>query len=152
MTEWAAVVLVVHEDEVDEVSGLVWDLGVSGVEELALANQAAMAAASRNDPTGPDAAREERQPREPRGEGRRERGGRRNDRRDGAPGAEDSNATFADGRKHCIAETLVKVLGAFAGIFEELDGVGISIRGAGYASRQGKQRCHECKCIAEFHG
>ena len=38
MTEWAAVVLVVHEDEVDEVSGLVWDLGVSGVEELALAN------------------------------------------------------------------------------------------------------------------
>jgi ribosomal protein L11 methyltransferase len=38
VTEWAAVVLVVHEDEVDEVSGLVWDLGVSGVEELALAN------------------------------------------------------------------------------------------------------------------
>lgn len=38
MTEWVAVVLVVHEDEVDEVSGLVWDLGVSGVEELALAN------------------------------------------------------------------------------------------------------------------
>jgi ribosomal protein L11 methyltransferase len=38
VTEWAAVVLVVHEDEVDEVSGLVWELGVSGVEELALAN------------------------------------------------------------------------------------------------------------------
>ena len=38
MTDWTAVVLVVHQDEVDEVSGLVWDLGVSGVEELALAN------------------------------------------------------------------------------------------------------------------
>jgi ribonuclease E len=75
-------------------------------EELALANQAAMAAASRNDPTGPDAPREERQPREPRGEGRRERGGRRNDRRDGAPGAEDSNATFADGRAPQTAERL----------------------------------------------
>ena len=36
MTDWTAVVLVVHEDEVDEVSGLVWDLGVSGVEELDL--------------------------------------------------------------------------------------------------------------------
>ena len=38
MTDWTAVVLVVHEDEVDEVSGLVWDLGVSGVEELELGN------------------------------------------------------------------------------------------------------------------
>ena len=38
MTDWTAVVLVVHEDEVDEVSGLVWDLGVSGVEELDLGN------------------------------------------------------------------------------------------------------------------
>lgn len=38
MTDWSAVVLVVHQDEVDEVSGLVWDLGVSGVEELELAN------------------------------------------------------------------------------------------------------------------
>ena len=75
-------------------------------EELALANQAAMAAASRDDTTGPDAAREERQPREPRGEGRRERGGRRNDRRDGAPGAEDSNAAFADGRAPQTAERL----------------------------------------------
>jgi ribonuclease E len=65
-----------------------------------------MAAASRDDTTGPDAAREERQPREPRGEGRRERGGRRNDRRDGAPGAEDSNATFADGRAPQTAERL----------------------------------------------
>jgi ribonuclease E len=73
-------------------------------EELALANQAAMAAASRNDPTNPDAAREERQPREARGEGRRERGGRRNDRRDGAPGAEDNNAAFADGRAPQTAE------------------------------------------------
>jgi len=36
VTDWTAVVLVVHEDEVDEVSGLVWDLGVSGVEELEL--------------------------------------------------------------------------------------------------------------------
>jgi len=36
VTDWTAVVLVVHEDEVDEVSGLVWDLGVSGVEELDL--------------------------------------------------------------------------------------------------------------------
>ena len=75
-------------------------------EELALANQAAMAAASRNDPTGPDAAHEERQPREPRGEGRRERGGRRNDRRDGAPGPEDNNAAFADGRAPQTAERL----------------------------------------------
>ena len=75
-------------------------------EELALANQAAMAAASRDDTTGPDAAREERQPREPRGEGRRERGGRRNDRRDGAPGAEDSNAAFTDGRAPQTAERL----------------------------------------------
>jgi ribonuclease E len=75
-------------------------------EELALANQAAMAAASRSDPTNPDAAREERQPREPRGEGRRERGGRRNDRRDGAPGAEDNNAAFADGRAPQTAERL----------------------------------------------
>ena len=75
-------------------------------EELALANQAAMAAASRNDPTNPDAAREERQPREARGEGRRERGGRRNDRRDGAPGAEDNNAAFADGRAPQTAERL----------------------------------------------
>ena len=38
MTDWTAVVLVVSEDEVDEVSGLVWDLGVSGVEELELGN------------------------------------------------------------------------------------------------------------------
>jgi ribosomal protein L11 methyltransferase len=38
VTDWTAVVLVVHEDEVDEVSGLVWDLGVSGVEELELGN------------------------------------------------------------------------------------------------------------------
>ena len=36
MTDWTAVVLVVREDEVDEVSGLVWDLGVSGVEEVDL--------------------------------------------------------------------------------------------------------------------
>jgi ribosomal protein L11 methyltransferase len=38
VTDWTAVVLVVREDEVDEVSGLVWDLGVSGVEELELGN------------------------------------------------------------------------------------------------------------------
>ena len=75
-------------------------------EELALANQAAMAAASRNDPTNPDVPREERQPREARGEGRRERGGRRNDRRDGAPGAEDNNPAFADGRAPQTAERL----------------------------------------------
>jgi len=38
VTDWTAVVLVVSEDEVDEVSGLVWNLGVSGVEELELGN------------------------------------------------------------------------------------------------------------------
>lgn len=38
MTDWTAAVLVVRKDEVDEVSGLVWDLGVSGVEELELGN------------------------------------------------------------------------------------------------------------------
>jgi len=38
VTDWTAVVLVVREDEVDEVSGLVWELGVSGVEELELGN------------------------------------------------------------------------------------------------------------------
>jgi ribosomal protein L11 methyltransferase len=38
VTDWTAVVLVVREDEVDEVSGLVWDLGVSGVEELKFGN------------------------------------------------------------------------------------------------------------------
>ncbi|MDO9277604.1 MAG: Rne/Rng family ribonuclease [Polaromonas sp.] len=75
-------------------------------EELALANQAAMAAAARGDVTAPEAGREERQPREAReprepresrGEGRRERGGRRQERRDDAPAADGSQAAFADG-------------------------------------------------------
>ncbi|NQW81764.1 MAG: ribonuclease E/G, partial [Polaromonas sp.] len=72
-------------------------------EELALANQAAMAAAARGEVTAPEAGREERQPREPRepresrGEGRRERGGRRPERRDDAPAADGSQAAFADG-------------------------------------------------------
>ncbi|MFB0899181.1 MAG: Rne/Rng family ribonuclease [Polaromonas sp.] len=77
-------------------------------EELALANQAAMAAAARGDVTAPEASREERQPREARepreprepresrGEGRRERGGRRTERRDDAPAADGSQAAFAD--------------------------------------------------------
>ena len=78
-------------------------------EELALANQAAMAAAARGEVTAPEAGREERQPREARepreprepresrGEGRRERGGRRPERRDEAPAADGSQAAFADG-------------------------------------------------------
>ncbi len=79
-------------------------------EELALANQAAMAAAARGDVTAPEAGREERQPREARepreprepresrGDGRRERGGRRPERRDDAPAADGSQqAAFADG-------------------------------------------------------
>lgn len=33
MTEWATVVVAVAANEVDEVSGLVWELGVSGIEE-----------------------------------------------------------------------------------------------------------------------
>jgi len=75
-------------------------------EELALANQAAMAAAARGEVTAPEAGREERQPREAReprepresrGEGRRERGGRRPERRDDAPVADGSQqAAFAD--------------------------------------------------------
>ena len=75
-------------------------------EELALANQAAMAAAARGDVTAPEAGREERQPREAReprepresrGEGRRERGGRRPERRDDAPAADGSQqAAFTD--------------------------------------------------------
>jgi ribonuclease E len=75
-------------------------------EELALANQAAMAAAARGEVTAPEAGREERQPREAReprepregrSDGRRERGGRRNERRDDAPAAESNQATLADG-------------------------------------------------------
>jgi ribonuclease E len=71
-------------------------------EELALANQAAMAAAARGEVTAPEAGREERQhrearePREGRSEGRRERGGRRPDRRDDAPVADGNQASFAD--------------------------------------------------------
>jgi ribonuclease E len=78
-------------------------------EELALANQAAMAAAARGEVTAPEAGREERQPREARepreprepresrGEGRRERGGRRPERRDDAPVADGGQqAAFAD--------------------------------------------------------
>ncbi len=70
-------------------------------EELALANQAAMAAAARGDVAvaAPEAGREERQPREPRegrSEGRRERGGRRSERRDEAPTSEASQAALAD--------------------------------------------------------
>ena len=40
MTDWTTIVVVVDEVEVDLVSGLVWDLGVSGIEEQALANGA----------------------------------------------------------------------------------------------------------------
>jgi ribonuclease E len=75
-------------------------------EELALANQAAIAAAARGEVTAPEAGREERQPREAReprepregrGEGRRERSGRRPERRDDAPVADGSQqAAFAD--------------------------------------------------------
>jgi len=68
-------------------------------EELALANQAAMAAAARGEVTAPEAGREERQPREAREprEGRRERGGRRPERRDDAPVADGGQqAAFAD--------------------------------------------------------
>ena len=36
MTEWMSIVVVVDPDDVDLVSGLVWDLGVSGIEERAL--------------------------------------------------------------------------------------------------------------------
>ena len=70
-------------------------------EELALANQAAMAAAARGEVTAPEAGREERQPREVREpreprEGRRERGGRRPERRDDAPAAEGSQTGVFD--------------------------------------------------------
>ncbi len=67
-------------------------------EELALANQAAMAAATRGAPSAPEAGREERQARESRegrGDGRRERGSRRNERRDETAGAEGSQTGFA---------------------------------------------------------
>lgn len=33
MTQWSSVVVVVAVDDIDHVSGLVWDLGVSGIEE-----------------------------------------------------------------------------------------------------------------------
>jgi len=69
-------------------------------EELALANQAAMAAAARGDVTATEAGgREERQPREAREprEGRRERGGRRPERRDEASTSDGNQAAFADG-------------------------------------------------------
>lgn len=36
MTEWMSIVVVVDSVDVDLVSGLVWDLGVSGIEERAL--------------------------------------------------------------------------------------------------------------------
>lgn len=36
MTEWSSVVVIVTPDEVDQVSGLVWELGVSGIEEQPL--------------------------------------------------------------------------------------------------------------------
>ena len=38
MTDWTTVVVVVDESDVDLVSGMAWDLGVSGIEEQALAN------------------------------------------------------------------------------------------------------------------
>lgn len=40
MTDWTTIVVVVDESDVDLVSGLVWDLGVSGIEEQALPNGA----------------------------------------------------------------------------------------------------------------
>ena len=36
MTEWKTIVVIVDHDEVDLVSGMVWDLGVSGIEEQVL--------------------------------------------------------------------------------------------------------------------
>ena len=36
MTEWMSIVVVVDPADIDVVSGLVWDLGVSGIEEQAL--------------------------------------------------------------------------------------------------------------------
>lgn len=36
MTDWTTIVVIVDESDVDLVSGLVWDLGVSGIEEQAL--------------------------------------------------------------------------------------------------------------------
>ena len=88
-------------------------------EELALANQAAMAAASRGDLSAPEAGREERQPREPRearGDGRRERGGRRNERRDEAPAAEGSTAALGDERMPDLRpERVERVEGTDAG-------------------------------------
>ena len=36
MTEWKTIVVIVDQDDVDLVSGLVWDLGVSGIEEQVL--------------------------------------------------------------------------------------------------------------------
>jgi len=40
VTDWTTIVVVVDESDVDLVSGLVWDLGVSGIEEQALPNGA----------------------------------------------------------------------------------------------------------------
>jgi len=36
VTEWMSIVVVVNPGDVDLVSGLVWDLGVSGIEEQPL--------------------------------------------------------------------------------------------------------------------
>lgn len=36
MTEWKTIVVIVDQDDVDLVSGLVWDFGVSGIEEQVL--------------------------------------------------------------------------------------------------------------------
>ena len=36
MTEWKTIVVIVDQDDVDLVSGMVWDLGVSGIEEQVL--------------------------------------------------------------------------------------------------------------------